>query len=114
MQLQDPASAAAALHKAMTSKPIAIPSIPNVLSSNKGNRNVQIAQGQMPFPPNLLISHLASGTYVLSPVSPNGQQTLMAASHITPVSQPTIVTVQQNPITTTQQRGKKAFIIGYR
>lgn len=91
------------------------PVIPNVLQANPaakaGNSNVRIAQGGMPFPPNLLISHLASGTYVLSPVSPNGPQNLITG-HIAPVSQPTIVTVQQNPITSTQQRDGSQ-LVGY-
>jgi len=115
IQIQDPASAAVALHKAM--KQQQPPVIPNVLTANPaaakpGSSNVRIGQGSMPFPPNLLISHLASGTYVLSPVSPNGPQNLIAG-HIAPVSQPTIVTVQQNPAITTTQQRDGTQLVGY-
>jgi hypothetical protein len=108
LQLQDPSAAAAALHKAMAGKAVGLPNV--ITAGGKGNTGgVRLAQGAtagMPFPSNLLISHLASGTYVLSPVSPNNPQNLIAGSQLltAPVSQQTIVTVQQNPITAQQQR----------
>jgi len=121
LQLQDPASAAAALHKAMAAKNAAAAVLqqqPNVMSSKPGTSGaagVHIAQGGMQFPPNLLLSHVASGTYVLSPVSPNGPQNLLAAGSqlIAPVSQQTIVTVQQNPITSGQQRDGAPQLVGF-
>lgn len=94
---------------------------PNVLSTKPGTSaaaagvHIAAAQGGMQFPSNLLLSHLASGTYVLSPVSPNAPQNLLAAGSqlITPVSQQTIVTVQQNPITTGQQQRDGTQLVGF-
>ena len=85
--------------------------LPNVMTNKAGSSSaasvhIAAAQSGIQFPTNLLLSHLASGTYVLSPVSPNAPQNLIAGSPLlAPVSQQTIVTVQQNPITSGQQRG---------
>lgn len=127
LQLQDPAaSAAAALHKAMAAKNAAAAAVlqqqqqsnvmPNKPGTSGAGVHIATAQGGMQFPSNLLLSHLASGTYVLSPVSPNGPQNLLAAAGsqlMAPVSQQTIVTVQQNPITAGQQRDGAAQLVGF-